>query len=206
VEKLIVTLSNLSFLPLTFGRKGKSSLMNPTRRIKLSPKFWRIVLCPQGCGACCPAFTLDWIQPEFLQLPRSIKSMTKEREVVVNHVPFKIFTISNRPGSPCRFLNTEKRCEIYPFRPLSCRLEPLKFIRIHGTTYIFKSPFRRLKNTKCIFLEAYSRLERLKDLENLKSLKGWADYFKIKTALPEIISRLSSARVFEELSIYGPLE
>ena len=175
--------------------------------IILSPSLFRHFSCPPGCGACCSAFTLDYLPTE--KFPEGVV----ERYVEVNGEKRLIYTyypkkqkVSFRDLDRCDFLDLETgRCKIYPIRPFSCRIEPLRLIRRDSYSLISFCTFSRWKlmwtvegkkGAKCRFSKKFTK-EDIDDLvEKFEQLRRWAEYFGVhNTWIPEII-RWIRRRVF----------
>lgn len=88
--------------------------------------------CVPNCGKCClgsvtvsPIDILEWIR-------RKRKDILDKLKIVFTG-PDSLFPKSmhlgfpQSPHEPCKFLDREKKCSIYPVRPLMCRLVPFVF-------------------------------------------------------------------------------
>lgn len=86
--------------------------------------------CPEGCGKCCgPIF------PSLAEL-QNIKIYCTE-----HHIEFRNFLDITEDGF-CPYLQTDKRCAIYPVRPFLCR--------ILGTSSVLPCPLGKIKSVKLL--------------------------------------------------------
>ena len=73
----------------------------------------------ENCGLCCQGLIVEADAVDVLREPR----IEKEYPLGKRHVRLPILEaiwVLSTPGGPCAFLTNEKRCSIYPTRPLSC--------------------------------------------------------------------------------------
>lgn len=201
VEKILWQLSLVSPDAVRYqGRKGLKERVYdyPVQEVLLTPSLFRKFTCAAGCTACCQKFTLDYVPSEFVTMVED-KTGFKERTVLVNGKPKKVFTNDQNKNPICDFLTVEKPggglgCAHWPAPPLSCVSAPqLQFIQMRpGKTYVLKKPYGRAwamtPTPQCEF-EAVDDLTEahLEDLiQILDRFIEWARYFGIKTYLGNI--------------------
>jgi len=209
VEKILGQIALLSpdevrYQPTTpAGRILKERVFNaPVDAVLLTPSLFRKFICTSGCTACCQKFTLDYVPSEYETLLQD-KTGFVERKVWVNGKPKLVFTNDQNQNPICDFLTVEKPtgglgCAQWPAPPLSCVSAPqLQFIQMrHRATYVLKKPYGRAwamtPTPQCQFEQVDTVKEM--DLEDLLSIldrfQEWARYFGIKTAIPQVKSKL----------------
>lgn len=114
--------------------------------VYLSPKFFRKLICPPSCGACCPVFSLDWYISNEEEAARMPDIPIVKRNITDNGRSVPIASFIQEEGTHCHFLQKDGRCAIHGSNPLSCRIEPIKFKHVVDKTYIIKQPFGRAWN------------------------------------------------------------
>lgn len=121
VDKVVMTyFSCMTNVPFTY--KG---ITYEPRELRVSPMLLRDFTCPEGCGGCCPRFSLDYLPGE--AMPHN----TKERVVEFDGRGIVLYSdMQNDHNSvKCRNLNWENgRCGIYTHRPFSCDFELIRFL------------------------------------------------------------------------------
>lgn len=151
--------------------------------VYLSHLFFRKLKCPEGCGACCRhKFSMDWF----------IKCRTPNVELLVRPVEYngyKATVYSVLPtGTQCVFLDQKGRCKVHYSKPLSCRIEPIKFILSRGCVTISKRKFGRGhmftridggKGAMCSFAE-YDDQMRMADLSVLTHIVQIGEIFHFR--------------------------
>lgn len=170
--------------------------------VMLSPRFFRKLVCPAGCGACCRfRFTMDWFDgvredlfPSAALLEQFGTHLTERTVSYAGNSMYRsaksIKVYSVLPGDDmrqCVFLADDGRCGIHDVKPLSCRVEPIKFwlaghgddryIRIEKRKYGRGHMFTRIdgqKGAMCEFSE-YDEEEYEADLDTLDYLVAVAE-------------------------------
>ena len=169
--------------------------------IYLSPTFFRSLICPENCGACCPKFSLDYILEKkqknlYESYPKSYQNHFKFRKY--NDCLVLSDMQENNPGTHCQFLDEKARCKIHLASPLSCRIELIKFRKVKDRVYIGKQFFGRAwamtridgeKGCLCEFKD-YNEEQHKNDIQVLQDLNDVADVFRIETVLPQVIDLL----------------
>ena len=80
----------------------------------------RALTCDPSCGLCCLC------QPEILPHEVEWFRSNHPRRIVTLDQPHRHVAVALKNGQgPCSFLNSTRRCEIYPHRPHHCRQFPL---------------------------------------------------------------------------------
>ena len=113
----------------------------------ISDLFYRKFNCPEGCGGCCPKFSLDyWGQrwDDFkMEYPELVENFEHR---IVNGVDVWTDTQADNETRSCKYLNMENgRCGIHTVNPMSCEFEPIKVSHNtkHKKTYVIKKLFGR---------------------------------------------------------------
>ena len=160
---------------------GRLKLLSPGRRVVLGPSLFRTFTCPDGCTACCMAFSLDflpWEAPEGAR-PRTVLGRT-------------IFTIPAQP--PCRFL-CGGLCSLWPNPPIECFAAPqVQIFPRQSETQITGRIFSRWwkwpegNRPQCQFRSEFSLEARDHLVRVLERYLEWAEYFEIPTTIPEVIN------------------
>lgn len=121
VTSYFATLTSETF---TWGKKT----YHP-RDIWVSPGIVRGFTCPEGCGGCCPRFSLDYILPD--GVPAGEKHPLTMRVVELNGKPVEVWSDMQKDhdNPKCRNLNFDNgRCGIHGFQPFSCDFELLRSV------------------------------------------------------------------------------
>lgn len=176
----------------------------------LSPTFFRSLICPKNCGACCLKFSLDYITKDSQDQLKKIypekykkyfKSRTVDGKIILSDEQI------NNPHTHCRFLSENGRCEIHSASPISCQIEPIKFRLVKERVYVSKQTFGRAWQMKrvsgergclCEFV-GYSETQFQNDLRVLNDLNDVAIFFEIETVIPQIITLVESLGVNTKL-------
>ena len=123
VDKIVGSyFTSMSVQPFTY--KGKT---HASRRLVVSPLLFRGLICPEGCGACCPSFTLDYLPDE---APFDRVANLQPIDIEFNGHTVPLFRFYNDPKAKfCAYLNHDNaRCTIHEVNPLSCSFEILRFL------------------------------------------------------------------------------
>jgi hypothetical protein len=195
------------FAPLTkvpFTYKGK--LYEP-KALKVSPLLLRGYTCPEGCGGCCPRFSLDYLpdepHPEGVN-PRVIPF--DDREVIVYSDRQRDHT-----NHHCRNLNKENgRCGIYERRPFSCDFELIRTLTFESadtpntlTQKLFGRGWalKRVDEVRGAMCEMtpVTEASRAEVVRKLKRLLAWTQHFGIETWTDEIIKRIVERTLYGEV-------
>jgi Fe-S-cluster containining protein len=182
----------------------------PEKGLVITENFWREFRCYLNCGACCQAFTLDYLPDEaevFGEIYPYIE--LQERFFEINGEKHLIYTHWNNPGQAfsgtrwCDFLGRdEAKCNIHQLNPYSCNVELIKFVESKGKGYIRKAPFSRgwnmvkfdgnRGNLPCTFHDFSVEQFIKNDLVVLGRLRDWATHLGVDTYLPEIIREMKA--------------
>lgn len=207
VEKILNQLALLSPNPVVYLAQTRSGrwrreqvFATEVNEVLITPSLFRKFICTDGCTACCQKFTLDYIPSEIKHVDH-IEGFFK-REVFVNGNKKAVYTNDQNDNPICDFLRVQRPggglgCANYRYAPLSCISAPqLQFIQMRpGKTYVLKKPFGRAwamtPTPQCEFVEFTSPGEFDEEVKMMLSIltrfHAWAKYFKIETALPDVI-------------------
>lgn len=190
VEK-IITRYFVSVSRKYFEYKGKVYEPKP---LIMTKSLVRDYTCPEGCGACCKAYSLDWLPSE--KRPDGYQAEVRDIELNGKKYPMYSDTQKERVGDYCRNLNLDNgRCMIHDAHALGCDFELIRFIVGAEQNYLRTSLFGRgwnmmrvdgSKGSKCDIVPATEKT-LVNILRKLDRLKLWTDYFELDTHLPDII-------------------
>ena len=109
-----------------FWYKGKEYL---PRDVYVSPGIVRDYTCPEGCGGCCPRFSLDYIATDSLPIGEKHPLTSRMIEFNGRHVEVWSDMQTDHHNPKCRNLNLNNgRCGIHGFQPFSCDFELLRSV------------------------------------------------------------------------------
>lgn len=179
--------------------------------LSVSPLLLRDFTCPEGCGACCPRFSLDYIPVTETNDPEMPDHyIPKLRTVEFNG--YKVSILSDLQDDHndyhCRHLNKSNgRCGIYQYRPFSCDFElirPLIFedpeIPNQLTQKLFgrKWAMKRIDEKSGTLCEMISITDHSIDevIRKLHRLGTWCYYFGIGHKCYDIIEWLIEIRPY----------
>jgi len=182
-----------------------SEVIKPPKRLFISKTFFRDFNCVEKCGACCPKFSLDYLNGTDraeLRLNKNSNNL-EERIVKLNGKEVKIYSDMQKGNDDffCRHLDKETgRCKIHGIHPFSCDFEirKLLFFPSKNRALIMKKTFPRgwamknVRGTKGVFCKLIksSKESINKDIELLKELDKIASLFNIETWIPKIVNLL----------------
>lgn len=180
----------------SFEYKGKQYHPKPLR---VSPDIARGYDCPEGCGGCCPRFSLDYL------LSEDRPSGCKSREVTLNGASRIIMSdLQEHDGYHCKYLNQENgRCLNHDRRPFSCDFELIRFAKFADdarpnqvTTRLFGRGWQLLRidgerGALCEITPATDE-SRKDTIRKLKRLNQWALEFGLRTKIKDIIKWLET--------------
>lgn len=175
------------FASLTAQRFEYKGTIFDVPRLTVSPLLLREFVCHPFCGACCRAFTLDYVPGE--PMP---ETGFEQRMIQFNWYEVPVFSDlqKDRTGGNCRNLSEpDGRCGIHAVRPFSCDFELIRFMYRGTTAHMSHRPFtrgwrmRRLDGTTgaaCEFKPPTA--ESVADtIRKLARFQVWADHFGITT-------------------------
>lgn len=160
----------------------------------VSPNVFRGYTCPEGCGACCRKYQLEY-------LPWEAKTEEAEEfELLVNEkkIPLMIDRQATNTKYWCRYLDTTTgRCTVYHQRSFGCAFSLLAFTRYkeprHNVLTCRKLGRHHLytridgqRGTMCELLPV-NQEAIVQARQTLSRLQVWADHFQLKTWVPEIL-------------------
>jgi hypothetical protein len=179
-----------------FDYKGVTISPKP---LSVSASIFRGFTCPEGCGGCCPRFSLDYLPSEALPVGVVERIITfASRRVQI----FSDLQLENS-GHHCKHLvHKTGRCGVHvlaagPGQPFSCDFE---LIRTHMSSsadpnrlgqQLFGRGWKFLRvdggrGALCEMTPA-NRDSTSEVVRKLKRLYGWANHFGLRTCLPSII-------------------
>jgi hypothetical protein len=187
--------------PITYGNET----MQP-RPLVVRKRLFCDFSCPSHCGACCVRANLEYLPFEFYPKEAIQVPVTFNNKVYITYQDRQL----DNETRWCRNLNmTDGRCGVYPDKnfpgkaeyPFSCDFNLMQVHNAHTrdkreawelTTALFGRPWHMLKideQTKGAACEMLNITNSsiVGTRRRLARLKQWADYFEIKTRLPEII-------------------
>lgn len=195
VDRIVgVQLASLTRDPLSY----KGVIYQP-KPIRVSPDLFRGFTCPERCGACCIKVTLDYIPSEWARLRGPPSPKMTVRQVTVNERPHSVYSDlqQDHQNYHCRNLSKETgRCGIYDRRPFACDFELIRFSVgddvIHLTQRLYGRAWAKMRidgerGTMCE-MTPIDPATTAEVLRKLLRLGEWADYFEVRTWIPEIIS------------------
>jgi len=170
--------------------------------LRVSPGIFRGFTCPEGCGGCCPRFSLVYLPSEWNELG-----------VVNDHIEHRTVEFSGRTWSlfedaqtdhddwHCRNLNKENgRCGIYDARPFSCDFELLRVVMHTRRALLNQQLFgrgwalKRIDGERGALCEMTPPTEYWRDeaARKLRRLHNWTTYFGLETRIPLIVKWVES--------------
>lgn len=181
------------------------------RHLSVSPLLLRGYTCPEGCGGCCPRFSLDYLPQE----PHP--NAARERLVRFNDKDYRIFSDMqlDHDDHHCRNLIKQNgRCGIYHYRPFSCDFELIRFFKseeeneYHLSQQLFGRGWNFLRvddqrGALCEMTEVTTET-RNEVVRKLVRLELWTDYFGIKTWVPEILDWIHSGQTHQTIHFNLP--
>jgi Fe-S-cluster containining protein len=165
--------------------------------VYLNPLFFRKLVCPEKCGACCRhIFTMDWFVRD--SVPYSCQTL--ERRVTYHGIEIPVFTVPPDPKlKQCVFLDEAGRCRIHKSKPLTCQIEPIKFWLAGDEVAILKRKFARghqftrvngEKGALCMFTE-YDKVAWRNDISVLSRFVSVGELFHVRlTAIRRLLEYL----------------
>lgn len=190
IEKILYKLSSTSLEPIYY--QGKLISEQVVSNFQILPSFFRTFICPPGCHACCLNFSID-----FLPCNNINNELLCNRTITVNSKEFTVTSYFNE--GKCNFLkpirdNNTLGCSLFPLTCLSCAEAPQIGLRKKkNISVLMKTPYGRAWAFKlkpqCKFINQLTNLKS--EINLLKRYLEYANYFKIKTILPEIIDFLT---------------
>lgn len=158
-----------------------------SRPVLVSPKILRQDKCVSGCGACCRAYTQDWLPEEKYPDDAFVRtiSMNDKKYEIVSSIPFK-------GAFWCKYLDgVTGKCNIYPIRPLTCEFELLRAsVAEAGQNYLTTRLYGRgwaltridgAKGALCKIQSATSESVQ-NTIHRLLRLQKWMDYFELDSS------------------------
>lgn len=168
----------------------------------VSPMLLRDYTCPANCGACCLAWSLDYLPSES---PRP--DNLAPRTVPFNGGVEVLSDLQDGVEGYCRHLSREDgRCGAYAMRPFSCDFELIRTLESKGEespNTLTQKLYGRGWNMPRVDGERGARCEMTEPsphsvrevIRKLRRLQDWADHFGLRTWAPEIIGIVETNRL-----------
>jgi len=217
VGKLLERLQLVS--PYRLRYAGKDVRAVPSE-FYVSPALLRYFECKKGCTACCLPFTLDFTNDEFNEVPELVARKNTlnhfyTRGIEVNGKTFPIQTYDQYKDDACPFLTKNRNgsalgCGFWgkgPGQPLECEAAPQVLMTSRGpdVSMITSRPFGRgwawKDKPQCVFHPVADRIQAIPEnaleqcqsrANTLKRYLAWAEYFEVKTVLPQAIEAVEN--------------
>lgn len=148
-------------------------------------KYKGYVFCCEGCSSCCEKGDYPLSELELKYIMQGFSRLDYETRIEIQK-NLKVM----KKGEACPFL-VSKKCAIYPFRPIVCRVHGLAYLTKGGTA---KLPHcvRKGKNFNSVYHNKMLEIEPVK--ENLDTpsvlkdfdfgeIRNLADWFKSKSLI-----------------------
>jgi hypothetical protein len=173
-------------------------VMVQPKKLTVSQSIFKGYTCPEGCGACCPRFSLVYLPSE--EQPYPLKPCYAK----IDGRPILLFEDPQdyHKNHHCRHLDRSNgRCGIHGKHPFSCDFE---LIRVHMSTDTVRigvqqygrawQMLRVVDQERGALCEITPPTEETKadTLRKLTRLKQWADHLRIETHLPQILEWVES--------------
>lgn len=166
------------------------------RPLQLSPKLFRHDVCNPNCGGCCKRYELTFLPSE----PRPDSVHIREQRV---HFDGRVYTIyvdsQDHDDYYCRHLQKDNGlCGIHDVHPMSCDFELMRFMQYSEHTALMTRAYGRAwamlrvvdgkRGGLCEIEESQTPEQQADMVRRLRRLQEWADYFELKSWMPEIIA------------------
>lgn len=172
-----------------FDYKGK--IFKP-KQVYVSPLIFRGYICFKNCGACCGAFSLDY-------LPREAKRTELEKRTVrIGARSVELF--SDRQGNSgdrwCKHLDRDQGvCSIYKERPFACDFELIRVLNEANRAIVTQKLYgrywamARLDGERGALCEMTTPTEhsRAEVVRKLNRLQEWSDHLGVATCVADIL-------------------
>ena len=174
------------------------------RVLRVSPDIVRGFTCPPKCGACCPRFSLDYLEPQ--TLPGLL--LTK-RWVEVNGWQYPVWSDmqSDHDNHHCKHVSSKTgRCDVHGTQPFSCDFELMRFMqssdgeraglttKLYGRAWAMLRVDGTTRGTKCEILPPSE--DSISDtLRKLRLLQTWMEHFGLtNTYVPSVVMWVKAAQ------------
>jgi Fe-S-cluster containining protein len=164
------------------------------KSVLVSPLIIRNFRCIPGCGACCGNFSLDYLPSEESTNECEIRAINFKGAVVA----LKSDTQKDVNTRWCRHLDrVTGLCKQHEHRPLACDFEPIRFLHYEAKVYILQKSFGRswamerlggMKGALCEFGDCPDQSNTREVVRKFERLLAWAQHFRLRTCIPEIIN------------------
>ena len=176
-------------------------------QLQVAPGIFREYRCPANCGACCKAYTLDYIPSEPDTMGMYIRNNRHpfiERNVIIRHSgkDFEkvVYSDLNNDSPYCRNLRvSDGRCDVHGYQAFSCDFELLRFLTNDSGTrnnYLSTMLYTRghsmirvvdgRAGARCT-LHAPNNDSLLDVVRKMRRLETWMDYWGIPNKCDEVI-------------------
>lgn len=191
VDKIITTYFSL-MCDEPFQYKDKLYEPGP---ISVGESLLRGLGCPSGCGACCKAYTLDWLPDE------KRHESAVPRIIEFNKMQYQVYSdLNNETEYYCKHLNlNDGRCGIHSYNPLSCDFEIIRLVN-REKPYITSTYYGRGWNMLKVNGERGASCEIIDGNEEIVDdikrrflrLENWFNHFNLKSKIPTLIKWIDS--------------
>lgn len=186
----------------------RDEIWTESRPVLISPKILRADVCVPNCGACCRAYTQDWLPSE------KHPSYAVCRTVEIDFEERKIFTTWPQKGAFwCRHLDlTTGKCKIYNQRPLTCEFELLRAsvteagqneltTRLYGRGWALTRVDKK-KGALCK-IEPATQESAQNTIRRLLRLQKWLNYFELDSSrIDDIIRWINASPIGQHRSLF----
>lgn len=175
-------------------------------QVVLSPMFFREYICPEKCGGCCKGnVTLDYIGDRW-EVFKDLYPEHIDKFIPQNVDGVQVYSTQLRPNTSsiyCQFLDDKTgRCNIHECVPFSCEFVLSKFIdnQSRNRSLLTTTYYGRAFNFKCVDgtkgakcqIKGFNYKKFRRDIELLRELNTYAEFWKMPTKLPQIIEFLET--------------
>ena len=180
------------------------------KTLVVSPYLFRGFTCPAGCGACCKAYSLDYLPEPTETHPYKLT----KRLIHFNGRRVPIYSDLNDDHGRyyCRNVDESNgRCKIHQKHAFSCDFELTRFLqfaanrpnrlttKLYGRGHAMKR-VDDVRGSMCEMLPPSD--EHARDVaRKLRRLKQWAEHFGLKHKLDRIIKYVDEGPRIDPLSV-----
>lgn len=180
-------------------------------KLTITPALFRGYTCPEGCGGCCPKFSLDYIPGEVLPYELGTRSVIfNEQEILVYSDTQAGETLNNRCGN----LNRDNgRCGIHGAHPFSCDFELIRFLHfsskgeVRGMTKNYGRGWQLLRvdgqrGALCEITPPDMKTHA-DIIRKLKRLRQWCEHFGLRHRIDSVLTWAGDIPPSTELVLAG---
>lgn len=176
------------------------------RPLRVSPLLLRGYTCPEGCGGCCPRFSLDYLPHEPHQIGLGQRLIKFDGREIHIHSDLQ----NDHDDHHCRHLDAIGRCGIYELRPFSCDFELIRPLMYENGPNMLTQKlygrghsFLRVDDERGALCEMTDPDDHsIKEVvRKLRRLEQWADHFGIITWADTIIKLIEQKRLTKQITL-----